>query len=661
MHRPLGTSAKILWGGLTIMKLLLLSDLHFGLEKDIDAIAKRDNIMKALLEVKELSTIDAVIITGDVSWQCSQEGYTAAETWLLQLRTKLKHDTPIVCCCGNHDIVRREIQQCNYTDDVATVSNALSVAQLDILERRFSLFISFCERISAQPLSLLGKKNYLVGSAKIGSLNLWVFNTSWYALKAKEYDLGKLWIGRNFYDAVYHDKCEGFSLCLMHHPREWINSNELYTFNSGLQKSLIELIAEDCDLCFTGHTHGNVQEPTRYYNNMLTFSLGAVFAAADYPNNFSIFDINTAGKSITRYVYRCLDLQRWELDPSKTRSYSLEAPTAPTSPAATIIVNHKHEQLFRTFSDLGMHFDSIRSSDLLSPHQMLWPVVPRPALNNIHLAQLELMKILCKDFGWSLHAIISNCGSKAMPDQDAELFVQKIKKYCEGQGITSFTYKLLDRYFDPADPLAASILHGFIYVGSKTKISTLQTFKDKKYSEKTKEENKELPVLDYILPVLQISVISTIAKAMSRKHESKPVIIAGNDELLQWREAVQHIGTDDVGMVLIPELNIDEANVKQDSPDTETKRIIGCKSKPELSESLGKGNLASWLYKLFIALPNYSDASVHATYTSLNWNELKALFDKNGELLHNINQTVFLNAVWAKIEKGIMSNTDIGE
>ena len=642
------------------MKLLLLSDLHFGLEKDVDAKTKRDIIMKALLDVSELSLVDAVLITGDVSWQCRQEGYTAAETWILQLREKLQHNTPIVCCCGNHDIVRREVQQFNYTDDVQAANAALSVAQLDILERRFSLFVSFCEKIGAQRLSLLDNKNFLVGSAKIGDISLWVFNTSWYALKAKEHDYGKLWIGRNFYDAVYHDKSEGVSLCLMHHPREWINSNELYTFTGGQQKSLIELIAKDCDLCFTGHTHGNVQEPTRYYDNMLTFSLGAVFAAADYPNNFSIFDINTTEKSIKRNVYRCQDLQRWELDTSKIKSYPLATPAVPTHLTLAPIANHKHEQLFRTFSDLGMHFDSIRSSDLLVPHQILWPVVPRPALNNIHLAQLELMKILCKDFGWSLHAIISNCGSKAMPDQDAELFVQKIKKYCIGQGIESFTYKLLDRYFDPSDPLAASILHGFIYVGSKTKISTLQTFKDKKYSEKTKEENKELPVLDYILPVLQISVISTIAKSMSRKHESKPVIIAGNDEFLQWRQAVQYIGTDDVGMVLIPELNIDEANVKQDSPDTETKRIIGCKSKPELSESLGKGNLASWLYKLFIALPNYSDSSVHTTYTRLNWNELKALFDKNGELLHNIDQTIFLNAVWAKIENGIMSNAEIG-
>lgn len=644
------------------MKLLLLSDLHFGYEDNASDLTKRETIMSALLETPELEMVDGVMFTGDISWKCSEKGYSLAQEWVSKLRTHLKPDAFLISCCGNHDVDRFESAQLSYCDDSKQVDEALRFEQLDILSRRFQRYIDFCEKNAFHTLNLNGKENYLVGVAQLGKISFWVFNSSWYALKAKEDDRGKLWLGRNFYHDMYSKPKSDLTICLMHHPKEWLINNELYEYQ-GEDKASIELIAKDCNLCFTGHTHGNSQEPTREYDHMLTFSTGAIYSALDHKSNFSIYDISDELTEISRSIYNCRDFQSWALQPIKnyslkTQETVVKVKSEKKPPSSD---DNKALTLVNTFDDIKLFYYSVKDSDLNTPRLLIWPVVPRDALNNIHLAQLELMRILCVEFNCSLYAIISNCGSKAKSPQVVIEFAKKVKKYCEYRGIKNIKLYMLDQYFEPTHTFASEILTSFVDLSKKITLPTLTKIKSKKYAESQIEGILKEPVLDHILPLLQMSVISTIANDLKRRKEPKPIIIAGNDEHEQWCEAVRNIGRDDVGAILIPELNIEDANVKQDSQDTETKRIIECKSKSELEESLAKGNLLPWLFKLFVILPNYENKEICQSYTDLPWKSLLALLDNSDELLKQLKKGQFIDVIWDSISRGIISNSEIGE
>ena len=56
------------------MKLLLLSDLHFGYDESAADKAKRSTTMKALLGVPSLADVDIVMFSGDISGKCKVNG-----------------------------------------------------------------------------------------------------------------------------------------------------------------------------------------------------------------------------------------------------------------------------------------------------------------------------------------------------------------------------------------------------------------------------------------------------------------------------------------------------------------------------------------------------------------------------------------------------------
>lgn len=637
------------------MKLLLLSDLHFGYEETAVDEAKRKNIMKALFGVPEIAEVDVVMFTGDISWKCKESGYNSAETWIEELRKHIKPEAVLISCCGNHDIVRYEIAQLEYCETLERANETLCFEQLEMLSRRFKLYIDFCKKNRFCKLSLFDEENYLVGRAKIGNVNFWVFNSAWYALKAQAHDKGKLWLGTNFYHDMFSKPNTGLSICLMHHPKEWLANNELNSYDRA-NRSLYALIAKDCNVCFTGHTHSNPQEPSFEHNHMWTFSTGAIYTAEDHQNNFSIYDIDESSSQISRHIYYCNDSQSWERQSVKQYSLAAQHTEAlanerlPES-ANTLKIDEKASMLFESFDSLNISANNLSTNDLLSPHEILWPVVPRKTLTNIHLAQLELMKILCLDFGWTIHAIISNCGKHSTDNTLVPVFHKNLLKYLETQGIRqSFSASMLGEYFSPTSNLASAVLESFIKISMSTRMPVLKAIKTKNYSGQDISEINDSLILDYILPVLQISVIKAI---INSNEDRKHIVIAGHDEHEQWDVAVRNIGAS-VGTILIPELNLDDNNIRQDSSDSKTKRMNLCKSKKDLDENLHEGNLASWLYRLFIALPNYSDANIHSSFSTLPPKDLIQIVSDNSKLISSIDKNAFLNAVWKRIEPSIV-------
>ena len=113
--------------------------------------------------------------------------------------------------------------------------------------------------------------------------------------------------------------------------------------------------------------------------------------------------------------------------------------------------------------------------------------------------------------------------------------------------ITGFEY--LSDYFKASNPNSKGILDSFIKLSSRITISELNELKTKNYEERIKQGMSKLPVIDYILPILQLAVVYEEAeKWMEGNDNSKrPVVLAGADEEKQWRYILSDIGNDVLG------------------------------------------------------------------------------------------------------------------
>ena len=181
------------------MRLLHLSDLHFGYDADETAKGQRELLLNSLLERVELRDVEVVMVTGDVAWQCREEGYREAGEWFRKLKAKIKDGAKLIGCCGNHDVDHAECTELQYINDTEKIKSTLKLEKLPQLSRRFQRYIAFCEENQFEKLMLKEQQNYLVGSADLGQLRFWVLNSAWYALNGGAQDQTHLWMGRNFF------------------------------------------------------------------------------------------------------------------------------------------------------------------------------------------------------------------------------------------------------------------------------------------------------------------------------------------------------------------------------------------------------------------------------------------------------------------------------
>ena len=661
------------------MRMLHLSDLHFGSDRDKTDETQRMKLLDQLLELPELKTVDVVLLTGDVAWHCTEDGYAQATKWFKKLSNTVKKDAKFIGCCGNHDVDQTKCKELQYISAAEKIRETLRPEELPNLQRRFEKYIAFCEENHFEQLTLKDSKNYLVGSIDMAVDNMnfrfCVFNSAWYALKGGEDDKGHLWLGRNFYDMLdmeETDEKQTYVITVMHHPKEWLNENETQTEGDNHNRSLFELISATSNLCFTGHTHGNIQRPTVYDNHMCTFSSGATFAEYTYRHNFSFYDLDKEKNTITRISYESVDQKDWKLYDTFTTSLYVQN-GAGGSEAGSVAGKLKTEEAVgagscagsrsgcfnKMLEGIGAQLIRVSDHDFSVNKTVIWPVVPRNTLTSIHLAQLELMAILCRDFGWSVNAIISNCGSRPKKPEQVKEFEQKICQYCTYAGIERPTCSTLDSYFQPEHPYASQVLGDFILFSSLTVVPDLQKIKIKRYASDKRQQILGEAVLDHILPLLQMAVVKTVAYQLKAQSGQKPIVLAGKDEHIQWDHAVRTIGGDDIGAILIPELSAGEQEdpnqIDQASTDEQLKKIIQCLSKSDLQDSFKVGNAANWFYKMFVILPNYCapEKIVQAGIFSGNKpQDLIEFWSKTSSIPDCIDHKKLLDYVWSKLEKG---------
>jgi len=640
------------------LKILHLSDLHFGYDENDTMKTQRENLLNGLLYTIKSKIINIVIITGDIVWQCKEDGYIEAEKWLKKLSNEMSVPFDhFIICAGNHEVDHNETKEISYYTNPKEVNKILTYENIKFLERRFKRFIKFCEKLGVAKPKINNKDNFLIGSIDFEEVKFWIINTAWYAKEGGHRDKNKLWIGTNFYDYLFNEKSKNpkhITVCINHHPKEWLNEHE--TQSNNLNKSLFEMISEQCEINFTGHTHCNIQKPHRAHSHMLCYSAGASFKDSDYIHNFSIFSLDSQKSVITRCVFISKDRTNWVHSGEDSEILSKQSSTNIMNTGKCKKGVTKNSNIKKYISKIGINMLNIIESDFSSDKVMIWPVTPRRVLNSIHLAQLKLMSLLYNKFGWSVQAIISNCGANLLPQDITKGFVDKIKKYHNKAGIKNFKCEYLDRYFMRNHKLASKVLESFTKIGSRVSILDLKKIKEKRYDDAKKEETQKLSVLDYILPILQYAVVEALTHEIKNKSTKKSIVIAGNDEETQWSRAVSFIGEDFVGALLIPELNNSSGkNINQDNQNQVLKTMIDCCSKEQLKDNFNIGNFASWFYKMFVILPSYELIDNINVYSVKPPIDMITLEDGKYENLSEIKKNEIVDKIWDEIEKSKIS------
>ena len=159
-------------------------------------------------------------------------------------------------------------------------------------------------------------------------------------------------------------------------------------------------------------------------------------------------------------------------------------------------------------------------------------------------------------------------------------------------------YQHLSYYFKTQDSQKADdILHNFILLSEEMKQIDLARLKNKEYRQTVKESNEQLPVIDYILPLLQLSVVLYLSEKEFASQRS--LIVAGADELRQWNYICHR--SEKLGSILIPTLMDDKTT---GCWQQEVDKYL---SEEQIRDNLRKGNFGFWCYTMFVLLQQLSE------------------------------------------------------
>jgi formylglycine-generating enzyme required for sulfatase activity len=272
-----------------------------------------------------------------LTYKGNPAGYASLTEWL---EIKLFPNTGLtaakcVICPGNHDVAREDaVGLLGYTSDQEIADKALRPERLaGRLAEPFEAFVKFASDLKIPPPFLQKKPNHLAGTLELDGLRFVCLNSAWFC-RNSEKDSGRLWLGypqlhaMNLMDPNDYDS-QPITVTLIHHPKDWLADDDKDARN---RPASYLYIAERSHIILSGHTHPAIREPDRICNRAHVFVGGAGYHDEKYRNNFSLFRIDPAARTVDR--------QAWEFDPrgprweEKTlRQYSLKGDKPPLSPA----------------------------------------------------------------------------------------------------------------------------------------------------------------------------------------------------------------------------------------------------------------------------------------------------------------------------------------
>lgn len=296
------------------MKILHISDLHFGFEKTETSKAIQLNYLSSLknklTDIANTEQINYILCTGDFTWKAEEEQFKLAEQFMLDVLSvfRLCPDN-LYICPGNHDVDRRELEHWLFPENQHEANIHLSAENLDMLTRNFQRYIEFCDRLGTIKYSLGNVSSYLTGAFSNSDFNIICLNSAWYA-KSKEVE-NKMWIGSNFLQVIKSSNIIDDTkptIAIVHHPSDKWHEEETHNFPDNI--NVLELLCEMSDLVLSGHTHETECNISHVFGACVT-GTGALYNDSSYQNTFYVYDITASSQNRTRYYFSGKD---WKKD-----------------------------------------------------------------------------------------------------------------------------------------------------------------------------------------------------------------------------------------------------------------------------------------------------------------------------------------------------------
>ncbi len=300
-----------------MINLLHLSDLHFGYDKDATARAQRAEALDLMVEELRRLMPDwkphILVISGDLTCKGQSVGYAELADWLTKKVFPATDLTAADCviCPGNHDVDRdAAFSLLDRTGEAKRADDILRPERLAAgFARPFDAFVKFATDFGVPAPMLHDRHSYLAGVREIRDLRFVCANSAWFCRDSKT-DRNQLWLGLPQLQSMQLMNPDDYdtttlTIAVLHHPEGWFADAECNSYDN--RPGAYRYLAERTHVILSGHTHGAIERSTRCYDRARLFLSGATYDSHPYRNNFSVFQIDTAHRTITR--------RAWELDP----------------------------------------------------------------------------------------------------------------------------------------------------------------------------------------------------------------------------------------------------------------------------------------------------------------------------------------------------------
>lgn len=310
------------------IRILHFSDFHLNGKKIEDANCVLNNMLKSLQQINTERQIDLVIFTGDMLEQ-GGAGYNNLEQGFTDFRSKVINpilttlklpQERFIFTLGNHDVNRDSDKKSleeycsNHSKDSSEIVKLLKDEELNDLKKcdEFKSFekeyYSQCSNITYNNGKFTSTFELEIGEYGIGITSL---NSVWRCGKTPGPPLmGISQITEN----VQHLKNKDVLIALSHFPCHCLEKEYL---------KIEELLAENYDMFFSGHTHSGkpkfISLDIEHENYFLDINSGGTLAAntyhndTDFKNAFLIVDYFPHNKYQIRKLFQ-IDSQDFVLD-----------------------------------------------------------------------------------------------------------------------------------------------------------------------------------------------------------------------------------------------------------------------------------------------------------------------------------------------------------
>ena len=237
---------------------LHLTDIHLKDERDFNVLCERNKALCNAMLVHVTNEDDTVIficITGDITYEGTNEQYLFAELWIEDIIEKIKDrysniNIQVVAIPGNHD--------CNFNDEFAETRNLL-LDKIDISMRTKQKVFKSYTKIQKEYFDYINKLN--IKEIGFGCKDDRIITVNEYNIENEPYTfkfhcVNSAWCSSRqeikgkmhfFAEEHFEKKDKDIVITLVHHDGSWLDWDDL--------KRWEKYYKEYSDIVFVGHDH----------------------------------------------------------------------------------------------------------------------------------------------------------------------------------------------------------------------------------------------------------------------------------------------------------------------------------------------------------------------------------------------------------------------